>query len=263
MAWNGSGTYEQTDGVYSGDGICVSQAGDGDAVIYATEMDALLEDHAAAIHACLAKNGENAATGNLDIGGFRLTDVTASANTDAAVHGDVIASGAFAGTDITLTQNDSSTIVIDVSGLTAGTGGVALTGDQSVAGAKSFADMKFNGPTTSKVERIASSSTPVCDTTAAASHFLEVTSNGLLNFTWPTAATDAGLGTDWCKRGVILFLWSGAYTMGFNAAMLAALDDYEIEGTHVTSSGELCSLAYTYWYLDGTEYAQFAWVATA
>lgn len=270
MAWNGSGTYTQTDGVYSGDGICAAQAGDGDAVIYAAEMDALLEDHAAAIHACLAKNGENAATANLDGGGFRFTNLTASANTDAAVHGDVIASGAFAGTDITFTQNDGTTIVVDVSGLTAGTGGVDLTTAQSVGGIKTFtslssmAHVKFNGPTTSKVENIASGGTPTCDTTAAASHYLAVSQNGLLDFTWPTAASDTQLGTHWVKRGVILMRWAGAsYTMGFNAAMLAALDDYEIEGTHVTGSGEMCSLAYTYWYLNGTKYAQFAWVATA
>jgi hypothetical protein len=167
------------------------------------------------------------------------------------------------GTDIILTQNDSSTITVDMSGMSAGTGGVALTGDQAITGSKSFAEIKFDGPHTDVVEVIASSATPLCDTTAAHSHYLDVTSNGLLNFTWPTGASDAQLGAYWCKRGVILMKWSGSYTMGFNAAMLAALDDYEIEGTHVTASGELCSLAYTYWYLNGTEYAQFAWVATA
>jgi hypothetical protein len=72
MPWNGSGTYEQkmalAPGPYTGNGVCVAMAGDGDAVIYATELDSLFEDHQDAINSCLAKNGENAATGNLDGG---------------------------------------------------------------------------------------------------------------------------------------------------------------------------------------------------
>lgn len=271
MAWNGSGTYTQTDGTYSGAGICASQAGDGDAVIRASEMDALLEDHAAAINACVAKNGENAMTGNLPMGGNKVTGLAnGSASTDAAAYGQTITALSFnSGTNILTATRSAGNLTADFSGLAAGTGGVALTGDQTVADVKTFsgitplAHAKFNGPSTSKVSAISSSSTPTVDTTATDFHYLAVNQNMTVNFTWPSAATDTQLGTHWVKRGAILMRWSGAsYTITLNSTMLSNLDDYEVEGTHTTGSGEMSTLVYTYWYLNGTEYAQFAWVAT-
>ena len=270
MAWNGTGTYTQTDGVYSGAGICASQAGDGDAVIRATEMDALVEDHAAAINACLAKNGENALTGNFDAGGFLLQSLgTPSADDDAAVHGDMVASGAFAGTDITLTQNDGTTIVIDVSGLAAGTGGVNLTTAQTVAGIKTWsaigahAHVKFNGPTTSKVDVPTPGANVTIDTTAANDHYVTVGTNTDVTFTWPTAASDTQLGANWCTKGEITFRTTSAgKTITLNATMLAALDYYEEEGASATGSGDLSTLVYNYKYIGGTKICQFAWVAT-
>lgn len=77
MAWSGSGVFARIH----------NWINDRDAAINitASRMDAEDDNLAAGINACLAKNGENAATGNLDIGGFRLTNVAnGSASTDAA-----------------------------------------------------------------------------------------------------------------------------------------------------------------------------------
>lgn len=75
--WNGTGTF--TGPTY----IWVNDLNAG-IVITASRFDQNDTDYTAGVNACLAKNGENAATGNLNIGGFRLTSVgNASARTDA------------------------------------------------------------------------------------------------------------------------------------------------------------------------------------
>jgi hypothetical protein len=266
MGWNGTGTYIQTDGVYSGDGICQSQAGDGDAVIRASEVDALFEDHADGIDACLTKNGENALTGNLQGATYRLTS---TANTDAGTHGKDVASGAYSSPNITLTLNDSSTIDIDVSGLEAGTSGVDLTSAQTVAGIKtwsaigSHAHVKFNGPTTNKVSVPTPGAAVTVDATATDFHYVTVGQNTTVDFTWPTAASDTQLGANWMIKGSILFRTTSAgKTITLDATMLAALDYYEEEGSEATGLNDLSTLVYTYWYINGTEIAQFAWVST-
>jgi len=272
MTWNGSGTYLATDGTYNSPTIANSWQGDGDPVIHTAEFDLLIADISNGINAALAKNGENAATANLNIGGFRLTNIAASANSDAGTFGKQVASGAYdSGNDkIVLTLQDSATIDIDTSGLSAGTGGVDLTTAQTVAGIKTFSSIsslahaKLNGPTTCKVESVASGATPTFDGTATDFHFITVAQNQTWTITWPTAASDTQLGANWVKRDVILARWSGAsYTITLDATMLSSLDDYEVEGTHTTGSGEMSTLTCTYWYLNGTKYAQFAWVATA
>lgn len=269
MAWSG-GTFTLTDGTYTTT-WAQNWAGDGDATIETGDFDALLLDVKNGINACFPADGQKAATANWDMGAYRLTNITASANTDAGTYGKQVASGAYSGGDdeIQLTLRDSTRIDIDVSGLSAGTDGVALTGDQTVAGVKtwsgigSHAHAKFNGPTTEKVATISSGATPTCDTTAANAHYLAVTQNATLDFTWPTGASDSELGSSWKSHGAILCRWSGAgYTFDLDSTMLSALDDYEIEGEPATGSGEMSTLVYTYYYLNGTEYAQFAWVAT-
>ncbi len=80
MAWNGSGTFARVSG-------STTWADDRDASI---EIEAGLhdtndEDLATGINACLAKNGENAATSDLDLGSNKLTNVTdCTAAQDAA-----------------------------------------------------------------------------------------------------------------------------------------------------------------------------------
>lgn len=66
--WNGSGTF--TGPTYT----WVNDLNAG-IVITASRFDQNDTDYTAGVNACLAKNGENAATGNLNIGGFRLTSV--------------------------------------------------------------------------------------------------------------------------------------------------------------------------------------------
>ncbi len=269
MAWSG-GTFTLTDGTYTST-WAANWRDNGAATILASEFDALMLDVKNGINQCLNKDGSNAATGDLDIGGNRVKDITATADSDAGTYGKQVASGAYSSGDdeIQLTLQDATRIDIDVSGLSAGTNGVALTGDQTVAGVKTWSDIgshahaKLNGPTTEKVSSISSSSTPTCDTTATNAHFLTVNQDMTLNFTWPTDASDTQLGANWKVHGAILMRWSSAgYTVGLNSTMLSNLTDYEIEGTHTTGSGEMSHLVYTYYRIGGSTYAQFAWVAT-
>lgn len=75
MAWNGSGTFSR---LYNW--VTDRDAG---VKIQATRMDGEDDGFAAGINACLAKNGENAATANLNLGGFRYTNAgTPTALTD-------------------------------------------------------------------------------------------------------------------------------------------------------------------------------------
>lgn len=261
MGWNGSGTCTLTDGTYTSD-WAQNWAGDGDAKIKDTDHDALMADVQSAINNCLAKDGQNAATANLDIGGFRLTDITASANTDAGTYGKQIASGAYSSPNIVLTRNDSTTVSIDVSGLESGTGGVDLTTAQEIAGNKAFASLRIDGQTKTQVATPTPGSSVTIDTTANDVHYVSVGTNTTITFTWPTAATDTQLGANWCKRGHILCRSTGSYTISLNSTMLSALDDYSVEGSPATGSGAIATLVYNYYYLNGTKYAQFAWVAT-
>lgn len=271
MAWNGTGTFEATDGVYTVPGICASQAGDGDAKIKASEMDAVLEDLSDGIHACLAKNGENSPTANIAFGGYKITGLgTPSANTDAGLHGNDLASGTYNGVSdqIVLTLNDGSTVTVDVSGLSAGTNGVSLTGDQTIAGVKTFtsatslAEAKFDGPTKSLLAVPTPGSSVTINTTAANDHYVTVGQNTTVTFTWPTGS-DTQLGANYTVKGEITFRHTGAgYTLSLNSTMLAALSHYSVEGAPATGSGDLSTLVYNYKYVNGTTVCQFAWVAT-
>ena len=77
MAWNGSGTFSRIT-------TTVSPAVGGTTIDVA-DQNTYTADVTAGINACLAKNGENAATANLDMGGFRHRNVAnGSALTDYA-----------------------------------------------------------------------------------------------------------------------------------------------------------------------------------
>lgn len=271
MAWNGSGTFVLTDGTYTST-WAANWRDNGAATITAAEFDALLLDVKNGINACLAKNGENSATANLNMGGNRLTNLgTPSANSDAGTYGKQVASGAYdsGGDQIVLTLQDGATISFSTAALSAGTGGVALTGDQTASGVKtwsgigSHSNAKFNGPTKSKVAVPTPGSTVTIDTTAANAHYVTVGTNTNVTFTWPTAASDTELGANWTITGKVLFRHTGAgYTITLNSTMLSALDYYEEEGAEATGSGDLSTLVYSYMYIGGTKIAQFAWVAT-
>lgn len=79
MPWNGSGTYNLPP--------AYTPEVNG-TVIDATRYNGTTSDVATGITACLAKNGENSATGNISMGGWKLTNVA-----DATAAGDVVALG--------------------------------------------------------------------------------------------------------------------------------------------------------------------------
>lgn len=76
MAWNGSGTFTRTNGVNTGSGVWTSDR-DASVKITASRHDTHDQDLAAGINACLAKNGENAMTGDLNMGGNDVTNAAA------------------------------------------------------------------------------------------------------------------------------------------------------------------------------------------
>lgn len=77
MAWDGSGNFNRSNGTYTG--ATVWQQDEVAAVdIEADRHDTHDEDLADGIEACLAKNGENAMTGDLNMGGNALTSLQAA-----------------------------------------------------------------------------------------------------------------------------------------------------------------------------------------
>lgn len=71
MAWNGSGSFSR---VHS----WVTDKANG-ILIVASRVDAECDNFRQGIEACLAKNGENSMTGNLNFGGFKGTNLAAAA----------------------------------------------------------------------------------------------------------------------------------------------------------------------------------------
>lgn len=82
MPWNGSGTFSKTS-------TSVSPAVDS-TTIDAAAMNTYTTDVTSGINACLAKNGENAVTGDLDLGSQKITLLAdGTAHTDAANLGQI------------------------------------------------------------------------------------------------------------------------------------------------------------------------------
>jgi hypothetical protein len=268
--WNGTGTVILTDGTFTST-WCASTATDGTAQIKSSELDALFQCVEDSIQNCLPHDGQKAATANIPMGGFKLTGMAVgSAATDSATYGQTITALAFdSGTSVVTATRAAGDLTVDLSALAAGTGGVALTGDQTVAGVKTFSDIsslahaKFNGPTTSKVLVPTPGASVTINAAGANAHYVTVGTNTNVTFTWPSAATDTQLSTNWTVHGKILFRHTGAgYTVTLNSTMLSNLTYYEEEGAEATGSGDLSTLVYSYWYIGGTKLAQFAWVAT-
>lgn len=77
MAWNGTGTFSRTNGTNTGATVWAQdEAGAVD--IESDRHDTHDQDLADGINACLAKNGENAMTGNLPMGGNDITNCNAA-----------------------------------------------------------------------------------------------------------------------------------------------------------------------------------------
>lgn len=73
MAWNGTGAFNRTNGVNTGTQVWQDDR-DAGTKIRADRHDTHDQDLADGINATLAKNGENAATGNLNLGNNRYTN---------------------------------------------------------------------------------------------------------------------------------------------------------------------------------------------
>lgn len=101
MPWSGGGAFTRTNGFNTGAGTWASDKAGGIKIV-AGRHDTHDQDLADGINAALAKNGENAATGNLNLGGFRFTGAgSAVADTDLATLAQVKAVlGAPAGTKL-------------------------------------------------------------------------------------------------------------------------------------------------------------------
>jgi len=74
MAWNGSGTYSRP--------VTTVSPATGGTTIDVADQNTYTADVAAGVNACLAKNGENAATANLQMGGFKHTGAADGVDAD-------------------------------------------------------------------------------------------------------------------------------------------------------------------------------------
>lgn len=84
MPFDGSGTFVQTNGQYSGANVWVQDKNAGLNII-ASRHDIHDQDMATGLSTCVTKNGQTTPTANLPLGGFKITGLgTGTARTDAA-----------------------------------------------------------------------------------------------------------------------------------------------------------------------------------
>lgn len=163
MAWNGAGNFQRTNGSYSGATVWQDDQNAGYSIT-ASRVDTHDQDIAQGINNCLAKDGQNAAAGNLNIGNYRLTAVgAATARTDAAQaaqvqDGDFIWLGNTAGTATAQTATSAPTFTAYKTGQKFRmkiAGGLGSTGSTNTAhtlningiGAKSIVNQSGTNPT--------------------------------------------------------------------------------------------------------------------
>lgn len=262
MGWS-SGTFTQTDGTNSGDGICAAQAADMDPKIRAAEMDALFEDHADGINACINKDGSNAFTGDADLGGNQVTNMAEGGETgDAGRWDEDVASLSLDGTVLEVNMNDGGQVTVDLASI-GSAGEVTISDDQTITGSKTLTGtttattLKTNGPIRHLMQAQGSSSSITCDTDSY-SRF-HITNNTTMTVELDlTDAADANLGNTWCSNGWIMFrnnASAGAVTITATNA-----DNLEVIGSNPTTNGETYTLAYTIARLPTELRVQATWV---
>ena len=74
MSWNGSGVFTRTNGVNNGETVWSDDKAQSVKIV-ATRHDTHDQDLASGINNCLAKDGQNAMTGNLDLGTFNIENL--------------------------------------------------------------------------------------------------------------------------------------------------------------------------------------------
>lgn len=118
MAWSGSGVFNR---LYNW--VTDRDAG---TPIDATRMDAEMDGFATGIPNCIAKDGQNSPTANIDFGTYKITNLgAASAATDAAQYRQTITAAAYSDTAMTATfTRAAGNITLD---LTPATSATALT----------------------------------------------------------------------------------------------------------------------------------------
>lgn len=84
MSWSGTGAFTRSNGTHTGSSVWTDDKNAG-TKITSSNHDTHDQDLADGINACLAKNGENAMTGNLDLGGNDLTNGGAAVFTAATL----------------------------------------------------------------------------------------------------------------------------------------------------------------------------------
>lgn len=85
MAWDGIGTFSRFEGTTG----CATKAAGGTGITAALE-DQRFNEFATGINNCLTKDGQNAPTANLPMGGFKHTNVAdGTADTDGATYGQI------------------------------------------------------------------------------------------------------------------------------------------------------------------------------
>jgi len=107
MAWNGTGTYVQVTPVSSGSQAWTDAKAAGDTTITTSDHDYHDQDVANGITNCIAKDGQNSATANLPMGGFKHTGVADASSSDQyASYGQLFATSPMVGS----ATNQSATI---------------------------------------------------------------------------------------------------------------------------------------------------------
>lgn len=264
MAFSG-GTFTRQGAVHSGPTLWVDSANDGDATISASEHDTEMNDVAGALNALLLRDGSNAATANLDAGGFKIGSLAAGSATGNSGRWDEdVASIGLTGTVLDVTLNDGTALTQDLA--TVGSAGeVTLSGDQTITGKKTFTtattpitDLRVLDTVYNKVNVLTAGGAVAVDTTAASNHYLGNDQAMTLTFTIPAASADTDLGVNFCTKGVILMrneTGHGAITLAVTA------DDTEEIGSRPTGATEMYSLVYQIWVMGAVRYAQFTWVS--
>lgn len=159
MGWNGSGTFTRTNGDNTGSTTWQQDKADGDKIL-SSRHDTHDQDLADGINACLAKNGENSMTGNLNLNSNQLQNV-GTITGDATFSGDVTVNTDFEVQGIstigltTFTGNINATNGIFATGGCNLSGTVQMNNDATVGG-----DLTVTGTITNDSMPVSGSYTP-------------------------------------------------------------------------------------------------------
>ena len=266
MSWNGTGTFTRTNGVYSGGTVWADDKAAAIKIV-ATRHDTHDTDLANGINNCLAKDGQNAMTGALNLGTQDITNAAAGTFSGLLTSGTLSTGAATLGA-VTLTA-DLDAGNFDLSNVTLINGGTPWTSANDGAGSgldadtvdgTQLADIQLSavldGGTTGQYLRKDSGadqdfSWQTLTPSAVADNFqaIKATSNYPLpvapSSAIPTWTEDINEGTAYtfnASTGVVTINTAGTYMVTFNAAISL------VSGAPATNEQ-----VYTYIYKNGAE----------